>query len=116
MEFHNQQLAKHCRVCGKRLFKSKGKPAPSYSCSRYSSQLNSCFNIDITKDIHTIHPSRFCNLCYSVIGQSTKASKDGIPHKHSTQLFQWDEHSDRCLVRQIALVTALMYCYDIQCP
>ena len=108
MEFHNQQVVKHCRVCGKRLSKSKGRPAPSYSCSDHSPQLNLCFDIDVCNDIDTIDPFRICNLCYAVIGRSTKASKYGIPNKHSTKLFQWDKHNDNCLVREIAVANALI--------
>ena len=111
MEFHNQQLSKHCRVCGKRLLKSKGRPAPTYSCSYHSAQLDSWFGIDVRKDIDIIHPSRFCNLCY---GRSTKASKDGIPHKHSTKVFQWEKHSDNCVVREIAVATVILIPHNVR--
>ena len=56
MESHQEQLAKHCRVCAKRLSKAKGRATSTYNCSDYSAELMSCFGIDVHKDIDTIHP------------------------------------------------------------
>ena len=96
-------------ACGKRQLKSKGRPAPTHSCSKHSAELEYWFGINISKDDDTIHPSRFCNLCYAIIKRSTKAAKEGIPNRHSTEPFQWEKHSDNCLVRKIGVATAVMY-------
>ena len=63
MEFHREQLAKHCRVCGKRLSKAKGRE--TYSCSDYPAQLMACFGINVHRDTDTLHPPQFCNPCYA---------------------------------------------------
>ncbi len=47
MEYHQQQLQKHCRVCGKRLDKTKGKPQTVYSCTQHTSDLSTYAGVEI---------------------------------------------------------------------
>lgn len=98
MESHQQQLAKHCRVCGNRLSKAKGRATSTYSCSDYRTELMSCFGINVLKDTDTIHPPRFCNPCFLSVRRSTKSAQEGVPHKHSIVVFEWVSHTDNCLV------------------
>ena len=99
MEFHQQQLAKHCRICGKRLSKLK-KQAPTYQCTQFQSDLLSTFAIDISNDLLTVHPTQFCNPCYSVTRRKEKAHKVGLPYTHSTRIMEWTTHevNGDCLV------------------
>lgn len=98
MEFHHQQLEKHCRICGKRLCKVK-KQAPSYCCNQFPADLLSTFGLDISKDLSTVHPTHFCNLCYSVTKRAERARKAGLPYTHTTVIMEWTTHDeDDCLV------------------
>lgn len=76
MEFHHQQLAKHCRICGNRLSK-KNKQAPAYHCTQFPTDLLSTFGVDISS---AVHPTQFCNPCYSVTRRADKARKVGLPY------------------------------------
>ena len=49
MEFHLQQLVKHCRVCGKRLCKAKGK-ASVFDCNDFTEGLLKTFGVDVSSD------------------------------------------------------------------
>ena len=99
MEYHTQQLAKHCRICGKRLCKAKGK-STVYSCSEYKDQLQVCFGIDVGKDREDIHPKKFCNPCYMVTKRLANASRARVSYTFTTASFTWTEHTHTvtCLV------------------
>ena len=56
MEFHHQELQRHCRVCGKRLCKAKSK-ATVYPCTRHQDSLLKSFGIDVSQGESTIHLS-----------------------------------------------------------
>lgn len=58
MDFHQLQLAKHCRVCGKRLCKAKSK-APTFKCTDHQSILFQCFGVDVSQDDPMTHPLKF---------------------------------------------------------
>ena len=99
MEFHQEQLAKHCRICGKRLCK-KIKQAPAYYYTQFPADLLSTFGVDITQDLPTVHPIQFCYPCYSVTRRSEKARKTGLPYNHTTKTMDWVTHDGSdCLVR-----------------
>ena len=109
MEFHLQQLKKHCRVCGRRLSKAKGR-ATVYNCSDYRAKLISCFGVDTGSDQDNVHPPQFCNPCYAVTLRSEKASNASIPYTHSLDVFEWIEHSEvDCLVRLTGIWTSVYY-------
>lgn len=92
MEFHQEHLRKHCRICGNRLNKKK-KHAQVYSCAKHQSDLLSTFKVDISSDTDAIHPSHFCNPCYSVTRRAEKANQSGVPFVHATTVMDWSEHS-----------------------
>lgn len=98
MEYHQQQLTKHCRICGKRLSKLKQK-SPAYKCTKSVSDLLSTFETDISKDLPTVHPVQYCNPCHLVIKRAEDARQHGLPYTHTTSVFNWTPHSDdHCLV------------------
>ena len=90
MEFHQLELRKHCRVCGKRLCKAKSK-ATVYPCSKHPKLLLKCFGIDVSQDDPTIHPLSFCNL---LLDDGTKAAADGVHYSNSVQSMEWSSHVD----------------------
>lgn len=100
-EFHKQQLLKHCRVCGKRLCKAKGR-APVFDCSDHSSDLLTSFGVDVSgagADQH-VFPPKFCNPCFATLNKDKKARKIGIPRVHLVTPFTWTEHTPNCPVRK----------------
>ena len=56
--YHNEQLRKHCRICGNRLHKAKAK-ATAYTCANYQEQLLLACKIDISCDSDDTHPATF---------------------------------------------------------
>ena len=98
MEYHTEQLAKHCRVCGKRLSKAKGK-STVYNCCEYTDQLQACFGVDVGKDKEGIHPKNLCNPCYLITKRFAKARQAGVPYTFTRASFTWTEHTHTCLVR-----------------
>ena len=93
MEYHRQQLAKHCRICGKRPCKAKEKSIV-YSCSEYNDHLQACY--DVGKDREDIHPKKFCNPCYMVTKHLANASWAGVSYTYHSQFYI--EHTHTCLV------------------
>ena len=69
--------------CGEMLHKSKGNTAVIYSCASYTQQLHSTFMLDTSRDQIDIHPSQFCNRCYSVTKRREKAAERGTPFSGS---------------------------------
>ncbi len=101
MEFHTVQLTKHCRVCGKRLNKSKGKAQPVYSCAEASEDLSAIVGVDNSKERdHHILPQFFCHLCCSKISSAKKSKKDGFPFRAIVPK-EWSSHQEEdCEVRK----------------
>ena len=97
MEFHIQQLAKHCRVCGRRLSKAKGR-STAYTCTAYKDQLLACYGVDVSKDNKDTHPLQFCNPCYIITKRLAKASHSRVPYTFATSIFVWTQHTHNCLV------------------
>ena len=97
--YHQDQLHKHCRICGGRLNKAKGKAQPVYSCTGHSLDLQDFVGApsNSTKEEGTF-PSRFCNICYTRLRKVKKASKDGLPF-HPIVAMEWSPHLDGCRVR-----------------
>ena len=94
MEYHQQQLQKHCRVCGKRLNKTKGKPQTVYSCTQHTSDLSTYAEVEIgnSEDDH-IFPQQFCNSCHSKFSRAKQAAKDGVPFPSFTCM-EWSIHQE----------------------
>ena len=97
MEQHQEYLNRLCRVCG-RYSGSQRNREPVYKCSEYSSELSRVFEINIAKDLDTVHPSNFCKPCHIVVHTYMKALNEGKVYKYSTVLFSgWGPHlEDRC--------------------
>ena len=49
MEFHLEQLGRHCRVCGGRLARAKGKLV-TYTCKEYDEQLQASFSLSTSQE------------------------------------------------------------------
>ena len=90
LEYHVGELQRHCRVCGGRLNKSKGKVQPIYSCSDYPEDLEAFAGIGWqSEEDGSTFPGKFCNQCHVKLGRAKNASKDGLP---SNPLFPWNGH------------------------
>ncbi len=75
------KLLQHCRICGGRLNKAKGKKIqPVHSCKEYILDLQSLAGVpsDLGEE-ESIAPSRFCNPCYLKLQRVKKASQEGLP-------------------------------------
>ena len=88
MDFHAQELAKACRVCGKRVHKAKGRER-KYLATSYQKQILQVFGIDVSGDRAAIHPLYFCQPCRAFI--ATQDGKDVVP---VDRVFTWSEHTD----------------------
>ncbi|KAL5487179.1 hypothetical protein EMCRGX_G019751 [Ephydatia muelleri] len=55
MDYHNQQVPIHCRVCGQRLTKYRAKKSISYECKAFSAELKIAFDMDTSGDDVNIH-------------------------------------------------------------
>ncbi|CAI8020577.1 hypothetical protein GBAR_LOCUS12297, partial [Geodia barretti] len=84
-DFHQEELQKHCRVCGNKL-----RDRNIYKCSNtaYRERL-ALLGVNCDHDVETVHPKYFCNQCYrSAQRQHTS------PGSTQIQLFLWREHSE----------------------
>ena len=85
---HQQYLDNHCRFCGKPFGKQT-----RYSCTKYASIVE-LFGVDHTCDNPDVHPTKFCNRCYSAAMRT----------KHSTKCtslstsVEWFPPNDICAV------------------
>ena len=117
MEFHAEQLALVCRVCGKRLKKARDK-GQSYLCAKFSEELTRVFRIDTKNDTPQIHPSRFCLPCRQIISRSISAKKTGDTYitKSHQNVFEWHEHRvDDCSVRHTHTWTHTVHIHTRTC-
>ena len=93
MEYHQDQLQKHCRICGNRLSKTKGRPQPVYSCADYTDDLGSG---DAVEDLTL--PPHYCNVCFMRLRRLKKARLSGTP-SHPIIAMEWTPHTENCKVR-----------------
>ena len=100
MEFHQEQLNKCCRVCGKRLLKAKGKMGQShiFQCSENATVLLEVFGIEVSSDNSTIHPQQFCLSCNSVARRRMTAIGKGQAYRGRQEVFNWLAHEEDCAV------------------
>ena len=100
MEKHLQQLEKHCRVCGRRLHKAKGRTQPIYQCTSFASDLHTSFGLDVSEDDGDIFPAHFCTPCYITMVRAVKAKEKGTPYFPTIKPFIWTRHTTlHCPVR-----------------
>ena len=105
MEFHLQQLVKHCRVCGKRLCKAKGR-ATIFDCVHFKEDLLSTFGVDVSSDDNQVSPTKFCNPCYAIMKRTAKASEKGMPYTHTIIPMIWTSHTPDCSVINQSIIIA----------
>lgn len=98
MEFHLQQLLKHCRVCGRRLSRAKGR-ATVYQCTGHAANLLTFLGVDVSSDQEDTFPPHFCNQCYAMMTRVRKAREGQTAYIHSNATFNWTEHTPNCSVR-----------------
>lgn len=98
MDFHQSQLAKHCRVCGRRLSKARSR-AIVYDCSAHQPGLFTSFGVNLGDDDADTHPPKFCNPCYLTMKRDLKARAEGTRYLHEVNPFTWIKHGPGCQVR-----------------
>lgn len=89
-KYHQDCLAKSCRVCG--LFKGEKSGEYLYDClkSDLKEKILLTFNVDIENDYSQIHPTKLCNNCYSKCYRSCD--------KNNVEPFSWTEHAEGCQI------------------
>lgn len=97
MEFHLQQLLKHCRICGKRLSKAKCRTSV-FDCSNFRDNLLMTFGVDVNLDDIQVCPLKFCKPCHAVMSRAVKAANEGTPYTHTVTPMIWSTHTDNCQV------------------
>lgn len=94
MDEHADLLTRLCRICG-RCCTSTRRQVPIYSCTSYASDLFIVFEISISNDLPSTHPTTFCYSCYQTISLYKKALDSGRSYNVSTVVFDgWMSHSD----------------------
>ena len=88
-------LEKHCRVCGERLEKAK-KKSFSYACSQHRKALRDTFDIDVSSDVRSVFPERFCSSCFLKTRHQVARLRKGLPYNFAPTPFSWSPHSSSC--------------------
>ncbi len=77
MEYHQEQLQKHCRICRNRLNMAKGRTQP---CKKHSSDLLCVAGVgNVATEDSEVFPQCYCNLCHSKLRRADLAASDGLP-------------------------------------
>ena len=92
MEFHNSELKKVCRVCGRRLKKAKKERERSYVSKEYIKELCEVFHIDVSSDCEDTHSLLFCLSCFTVITKWHTTRGGNVPPV--ARVFQWERHDE----------------------
>ena len=99
MEYHQNQLTKHCRVCGGRLFNSKWRyKATVYQVDAFHDQFQMAFGIAAREDSPLVHPKSFCKSCKVAMGRLVDSKTKGVPYRSTLQLYKWEVHKESCKV------------------
>ncbi len=90
MEYHQEQLQKHCRICGNRLNKAKRRIQPVYPCKEHSSDLLCVAGVGnvATEDSSLASPTLFLLLLLCVgekLTYTTCATANAYQYDVSTQ-------------------------------
>ena len=91
-EYHQNQLAKHYRVCGKAV---KGY---AHSVNKDHRNLLAGAIIDTSQDCKEVHPNSFCNGCYLTLWQMQAADFSGNVQETALRPFQWVPHQEGCSI------------------
>ena len=90
-----KQVQLHCRVCAKRLLKTKTKCTSTIlHCKAYAAKLQTAFDIDTNNDDNRVHPEHVCLSCNLSLDRTVSAIHKNIHYKRSTAPFQWEMYSD----------------------
>ena len=85
-EFHQNELNKFCRVCGKLMF---------MLVSHTLKSLLKNWGL-LCKDDPKIHSTSLCHNCYCTLMKIKNAIKDGRQYTSSPKVFTWKVHSTNC--------------------
>ena len=66
-QIKNYKYGTTSRVSKQANSESQRNREPVYKCSEYSSELSRVFEINIAKDLDTVHPSNFCKPFHTVV-------------------------------------------------
>ena len=77
---HKKNLEELCRVCGKRLQKSKKAVTSKFLCVKWKYFLAEKFSIFVEKDLEEIHPQCFCHSCYAHPDRRTLVKATWLTH------------------------------------
>ena len=92
-KLHQEQLDSHCRVCSKRLHKTKH----SRECSKFHDLLHKAYAIECVTEIDDgVCPKCFCVACYQRAKRICAAKERGEHYESSVEVFKWSPHSDNC--------------------
>ena len=91
-KYHQKQLLKHCRVCGK---VAKGY---AHSVKKEHKNLLAVVGINTSQDSKEVHPNVFCNSCYLTLRQMQAAELSGNVRQTALCPFQWVPHQEGCTV------------------
>ena len=98
-QYHHQQLAKHCRICGNRQQKAKSKDTTHvHDCAAHRERLLQAFGVDTSSDTADTHPAQFCHRCYCAMRRAMTDTAKGVPYTTSVTTYKWQQHSSNCKV------------------
>ncbi len=82
--FHMSERQSHCRFCGIATRRHKS----TQSCIKYAEQLDVAFDVNVTKDNESVHPTTFCTPCYAAMGRILKSASV----RSAVVVYEWTEH------------------------
>ena len=99
MDYHIQQLAIHCKICGRRVVDHHGKSTYTvYKCKDLAESLQQAVAIAVNDDSPATHPESVCKTCKVTIDKVIHAHSVGVPKKPIVP-FQWYAHkAEGCIV------------------
>ena len=95
-EYHQAHINRRCRVCGQickntYTHKTHNEKADETSNTKvdHEGELNAAFGIVVEQDMPDIHPTGFCNKCYTKMKNKNKKGTNS-----AQEVFNWQPHSD----------------------
>ena len=86
-DFHQLELARHCRVCGKLVAKGG---TYTHKCTNVGDTLERGLGVNVDNDIPSIHPPSVCHTCYTKARQYCTSAEV----QSSLSIQMWTPHSD----------------------
>ena len=102
-------LSSHCRVCGVKQRKRKGKVKAErvYDCASNAFNLQRVFGIaiDMTDDMQMGVPKTFCRPCYLSMERAVKAIEGNVASRCMVKVYDWSKHAaENCKVNIIKII------------